>query len=343
MLSRKNFSSLCIPGNLFFVSDAQMRSLKKDLKDSRSSAYAEGTKQNMKIQWESFLMFCIYFGFKYLPTSTETLSLYAQFLSRSFKSTQSIKNYLSGIKTMHHLLGYSVDHINSFLINLSIKGMARLKPYCIKQSYAITPELLLQMSSILNLSDSSDIVYWCLFLFAFFLFARKSNLVPSTKKDFVHKKFLLRKDVIEESGYLKVCMKWSKTIQFGERILETPLIVIPDSILCPVSAYKKMCRRVKAKKNDPLFSLPDKSCITYRKYQSKLKQVISALKLDPKCYTTHGFRRGGTTYSFRSNVPSELIQLHGDWKSDAYKKYLEFSFEDKLQVALRMRQHILSE
>ena len=106
---------------------------------------------------------------------------------------------------------------------------------------------------------------------------------------------LLRKDVKEESDYLKVFMKWLKSIQFGERILETPLIAIPDSILCPVSAYKKMCWKVKAKKNDPLFTLPDKSFITYRKYQSKLKQVISALKLDPKCYTTHGFRRGGTT------------------------------------------------
>ena len=61
MLSQKNYSSLCIPGNLFFISDAQMHSLKKELKGSRSSAYAEGTKQNMKIQWESFLMSCIYF------------------------------------------------------------------------------------------------------------------------------------------------------------------------------------------------------------------------------------------------------------------------------------------
>lgn len=67
-------------------------------------AYAEGTHNNLKIQWETYLMFCIYFGLTYLPMDTSTLSLYAQFLGRSFKSTQSIKNYLSGVKTMHHLL-----------------------------------------------------------------------------------------------------------------------------------------------------------------------------------------------------------------------------------------------
>ena len=94
-----------------------MHSLKKDLKASRSSAYAEGTKQNMKIQWESFLMFCIYFGFKYLPANTETLSLYAQFLSRCFKSTQSIKNYLSGVNIMHHLCIGESPSICPFLKN----------------------------------------------------------------------------------------------------------------------------------------------------------------------------------------------------------------------------------
>ena len=76
---------------------------------------------------------------------------------------------------MHHLLGYSVEHINNFLINLGLRGIARLKPYCIKQAYAITPEHLIQMSTFLDLTDPSDSVYWCLFLFAFFLFARKSN------------------------------------------------------------------------------------------------------------------------------------------------------------------------
>ena len=58
-----------------------------------------------------------------MPADIETLCLYSQFLSRSFKSTSAIKNYISGIKTMHYLLGFSVDHINDFLLNLSIRGI----------------------------------------------------------------------------------------------------------------------------------------------------------------------------------------------------------------------------
>ena len=129
-----------------------------------------------------------------------------------------------------------MEHINNFLINLGLRGIARLKSYCIKQAYATTPEHLIQMSTFLDLTDLSDSV---LFLFAFFLFARRSNLVPTTRKDYKQKNFLLRKDVKPGLDHLIFCMRWSKTIQFGERILETPLIAIPGSVLCSISAYKK--------------------------------------------------------------------------------------------------------
>jgi hypothetical protein len=51
--------------------------------------------QNLKIQWETYFMFCFYFGLQSLPSSVKVLTLYAQFLSKSFVSVQSIKNYLN--------------------------------------------------------------------------------------------------------------------------------------------------------------------------------------------------------------------------------------------------------
>ena len=63
------------------------------------------------------------------------------------------------------------------------------------------------------------------------------------------------------NGYLIINMRWSKTIQFGERILQTPLVEIPGSVLCPVNAFTIMCIKVKAKSDDPLFTLPHKKII----------------------------------------------------------------------------------
>lgn len=319
-----------------------MHKLKRDLKSSRRHAYADSTNKNLKIQWETYLLFCIYFGLSYLPVSTETLSLYAQFLSRSFKAIQTIRNYISGVKTMHYLLGYSVENINNFILSLSLKGIAKLHPHLVKQAQPITPEILKRMYNILNMKSKTDIVFWCLFLFAFFLFARKSNLVPDSIKDRNSNKILLRKDVELKKEILIVTMRWSKTNQFGQRVLKNPLLEIPGSILCPVVAYKKMLDEVKAEESDPLFTLPDGTCITYNQFQNKLKYLIETIGLDPDEFSTHSFRRGGTTFGFKSKVPISLIKAHGDWKSECYQKYLSFSIEDKLLVAEYMKQNILS-
>ena len=62
------------------------------------SAYAEGTYKNLRIQLESFLLFSEYYKLEPFPVDVKTLYLYAQFLSRSFKSVQSVRNYLSAVK-----------------------------------------------------------------------------------------------------------------------------------------------------------------------------------------------------------------------------------------------------
>ena len=49
----------------------------------------------------------------------------------------------------------------------------------------------------------------------------------------------------------------------------------------------------------------------------------------------------GDSWAFTAEVPTELMQLYGDWRSDAYKKYLKFSLEDKISVANSMKTHLL--
>lgn len=313
------------------------------MKKSRRHAFAEGTNKNLKIQWETFIMFCLHFGLVYLPATTETLSLFVQFLSRSFKAPQSIKNYLSGVRTMHHLLGYSIKDVNECLLNITIRGIERLHPHLVKQASPITPEILTNMYLCLNKSSKKDSVYWCLFIFAFFLFARKSNLVPNSEKDVLSQKFLLSKDVELKNNILVVSMRWSKTNQFGQRVLQIPLLEISGSVLCPVNAFKRMCKMVSAGASDPLFALPKGKCITYPAFQKKLKSLIVEIGLDPDEYSTHSFRRGGTTTAFKAKVPIVLIKAHGDWKTDCFQKYVSLSLEDKLLVSAHMKQNILSD
>jgi hypothetical protein len=56
------------------------------------------------------------------------------------------------------------------------------------------------MVMFLDLYDPSDCVFWCIFLFAFFLMSRKSNLVPDSVHSFDAKKQLTRGKVVINKG-----------------------------------------------------------------------------------------------------------------------------------------------
>ena len=49
-----------------------------------------------------------------------------------------------------------------------------------------------------------------------------------------------------DGAHLIVSLKWTKTIKKRERILQIPFVQIKGSILCPVHAYKVMCKAVPA-------------------------------------------------------------------------------------------------
>lgn len=244
---------------------------------------------------------------------------------------------------MHLILGYSVDQINNFILNLSLKGISKLKLHCVKKANAITPEILYKIGLMLDMSNTDNIVFWCLFLFAFFLLARKSNLVPATKNEYLARKFLLRQNITDHGSYLTVTFYWTKTIQSGERILELPLVEIENSILCPVQAYRKLCQVIPASKDSPLFMFANGKVVSYYQFQRKLRLCIEQIGLQPELFSTHSFRRGGASLAFRAKISSDKIKLLGDWKSDCYREYLAFDFEDKLLVCKDIKKHLLEQ
>ncbi|CAC5391973.1 unnamed protein product [Mytilus coruscus] len=321
------------------VSELELIQLKEDVRVSTRAAYALGSKKNLLVQWRAFLLFCTYFNMSFIPANLDTICCYAQFLSRSFKSVESIKNYINDVKVMHLMLDCTFPHLDSFVYKLLIKGLSRTKLHMPRRALPISPDILLEMVKHLNLESSSDCVYWCLFLFAFFLMSRKSNLVPDSSSQFDKNQQLTRGKVFVVNDIAIVVFEWTKTIQHGERRLKIPLVKIPGSVLCPVSAYNRMCSKIPASNDSPAFVMSKKSRlvpVTYAQFQNKLKSVIQKTGRDPNSYSSHSFRRGGATFAFSSHVPSDLIQLHGDWASDAYKIYLEFSMKDKISVVRNM-------
>lgn len=83
--------------------------------------------------------------------------------------------------------------------------------------------------------------------------------------------------------------------------------------------------------------------LTQDRFIAAFRRALSATGLpNASSYRGHSFRRGASSWAFNHGVPSELIQIYGDWASDAYKAYLEFGVQSKLAFAQQLRSAVLS-
>ena len=213
-----------------FSADPVFSQLSQDLKKSRKAAFATGTSKNQRTQWRTYLYFTLHFNLVFLPASLQTICLYCQFLSRSM-TPPSVRNFLSGVKLLHLMLGFELPDLSVHEIKITLRGIERLALHRPHRAPRITPSLLSTLVSCRVDFDPSDVTFSCAFLFAFFLFARISNLVPDSFKashSEAHER-ICRGDLSLTHYRLCVQFTWSKTVQFGQRILELPLVRVPNS------------------------------------------------------------------------------------------------------------------
>lgn len=107
------------------------------------AAFADGTRNNLISQWKAYFLFCTYFELPVLPASVDSICMYVQFLSRSFSSVNSIKNYLNAVKLLH-LFNDLECRLDVMDIKLLLKGITRLHPHCEKRALPIDPYILME-------------------------------------------------------------------------------------------------------------------------------------------------------------------------------------------------------
>jgi len=243
---------------------------------------------------------------------------------------------------MHVINELDISMFDDYLIKMMIRGVKVDKKHVIKKAAVMTPAILLRLFEVLDPSLSEDCTFWALFVIAFFLLARKSNLVPDSVKKFDASKQLTRGDIEVTEDSLLVTLKWSKTNQTGRREV-FPLMKMEGSNLCPVMAYGRMLERFPADDASPAFLVKRYGVIntvTYRQFQGRLKKGIEAIGMDPSDFTSHSFRRGGATYAFQCGLTADYIKRLGDWRSDAYLEYIDCPLEDRLVAGKKIREKI---
>ena len=217
-----------------------------------------------------------------------------------------------------------------------LRSVKRDKGLVVKRKLPITPGILLKIHSSLNLKIVTDILFWAACLVGFFWLFRKANLLPVSHNSTGY--HFLKSDVSFIAGGLLMRVRGSKTIQFGERDLSVPLPLIPGSPLCPTTAVTAVLLSTPNLPLDtPLFVYGqggDMVRLTQSMFSHKLTKVMSGLGswLWGQAFFRSQFTSGGgASWAFQRGLPGEIIQVMGDWKSDAYKVYLETSVHTKQQ------------
>ena len=292
--------------------------------------------RNLRSQCDSFYRFCQAFSLVPLPESPSTISSYAVFLTQRTSSYQYILGHLNAVRLLHLYHGLPIDSFTCFEVSLTKRGLERVLGTATRQKHPIILKILIAIHHSLDLNSPSQAMTWALFTVAFFSFLRKSSLVSSTSSAFDCERHLTRSDIKFTPSGCFLRIKWSKTRQHNEGIHVVPLTSIPHSPLCLVTAIHQYFSLLPAIPDDPFFCLPTATSltpVTASFFTTTLKRLISKIGLTPANYSPHSFRRGGATFAFQAGAPEHLLQLHGDWRSDAYKHYLSLPLRTRSTVA----------
>ena len=322
-----------------------MEQLQHDARMSLRRAYALGRFENLNIQWVKYLNFCIYFELTPFPATTLVLVWYVQFLSHTFRAHASIVGYLSGIKTLHTLLNFSIAGFRGFLLKLMLRGLRRDNEHVVHRARPMTPAILHRIHGQLNHNNPVDVVFWGICLYAFLLLFRKLNLIPDKVHGFDGRRQLRHADCVVDHVEKKVTVgiRWSKNHQFSCELLTFPLPAIEGSVLCPYVAINNIKRLIPATPNQHLFQLPKGGSFTYRRFQNRLRTLLKKIGIpEAESFSSHSFHRGGTTFSFLCGIPTEIIKILGNWSSDAFLAYLEFPLETRTAACELIRLRLIA-
>ena len=313
----------------------------------RQATYSQNTRKAYRTHHKTYLVFCNMLGIPFVPITTLHLCMYAAYLAR-FLLSQSICGYLNFVGVLHKEHGLPNPLSDNWVLSTVLRGIKRVKGLPPRPKLPMTPDILSFINSQMNLRDSKQASFWTICLVSFFGFFRKSHLLPLSPKDFSPATFLTQSDFSFSRSTVLNRVRWSKTIQFGQRVVTVPLVAIHSSPLCPVAAIshafsltpgtppsaQAFCWRDSYYAGNRIF--------TYREFMGCLQAHLSRLGLSCSQYGSHSFRRGGASFALEAGVPLDSIAIMGDWKSDAIYLYLHMPLSQRLRAQHSISTYISS-
>ena len=219
------------------------------------------------------------------------------------------------------------------LYRLTARGITRELGHVVRRAQPVTPRLLIDVSRFVDLRYDIQMVAWVATLVGYYTFLRKMNTLPTTLGGFDARTQVARQNLYKMGKKFYVIRVYhTKTIQNMEHTLDIPMLLNPDARICPIFWVEKMLKQVKAQPTESLFTVPSQggnSPLTYGQWTRIFREWLEKAEYDPALYSSYSMRRGGASWAAACKLPSYVIRLLGDWRSNCFYKYIEMSLETK--------------
>lgn len=300
---------------------------------------ADATNKSLTSEINSYLVFCRYYRFVPVPVSSDVVCKYASTLAITH-AYASIKRYISALGHLHKVRNIDWTIPQDYNVYRVLQGIKRVKGGASFSKLHITPHILELIFSKLDLTISEHRAFWAACLLKFYSFFRKSNIVPESEIKFDPRKHLCVGDIIPSGNGVVIVVRWSKTIQFADRVLEIPIARVGISHLSFPDMWKFYLSLMPSSPLGAAFRFTDTSgktrILTHDRFTFLLKTSLTASGIDASRYSGHSFRSGGATFAFECGVSPILIKAQGDWLSDAYLRYTRVDWELKWKATTAM-------
>ena len=289
------------------------------------AAFRPKTAQCYALLFRTFVAFSIIMKVSLYDISTQLVVCFLEYLASQGTSVHMVANYISALraKLVIYQLNYAVvDHPQ---IRYFIKAMKINRPLSVPRRNVMSiSDLKVLIGKCKDIS--MGLVYKAVFLVAYFGMLRLSNMAPHSAQSFDHSRHLCGGDVVFTSKYVKILIKWTKTVQTRDKIHVLSLPKLATPLLCPYSALKDIFAAYNPLPDDPLFQIKTAKGMQVL-IDSRIRKVLSSINLrmgyPPNFFTFHTFRCSGATLAYNSHVPIHQIQHHGSWTSDCVWRYIK--------------------
>lgn len=181
------------------------------------AAWANSTLKTRNSQWDRYIEFCRSNQLVAVPADPITV---ARFLVNLAKDCvySTCNNYLSAIVTLHKFFGYTQSFRECFVIKMVMQGLGRYFGKVVVQKRGLTPDNLLCIYNLLDLSDVNTITKWSAIILSFRTLLRKSNIVQTTLGDLGM--VVTRSDIEYTPQGIILHVKKTKTLQRREYVVD---------------------------------------------------------------------------------------------------------------------------